>query len=243
MFKGQHIGEKYVNNYGNEFIIVDYKGGKVTVEFECGYRTTTSYQSCQLGAISCPYDKRQCGVGCIGLKSDGTEPICCINGKSTKTYKLWCSMLNRVYNEKQLKKHPAYRRCKVCERWLVFANFLEDLPSIPNYNVWLIRDDYELDKDMLQQGEEFKVYSPKTCVFISHEINILMARKTPRTKKEKPYKPVKVVRVTDIETGVYVDVKKQKDVADMFGFTRAYINKLIKKGKSYLGYKIEVLYV
>lgn len=244
-FKGnERIGEKHINNYGNEFEIVEYKNAdKVTVEFECGYRTVVTYQNCQLGRVSCPYDKRYNGVACMGLMSDGTDPVAVINGKQTRQYILWMSMINRCYNESQLKNSPAYRKCSVCDRWLVYANFLEDLPKIPNYNIWMNRSDYELDKDMLQQDKEFRVYSPETCAFIPYDVNIRMAHKTPRAKKEKPYKPVKVIRVTDVETGVYVDAKKQREVAEMFGFTQTYVSKLIKKGKCYVGYKIEVLYV
>jgi hypothetical protein len=166
-----------------------------------------------------------------------------VDGKQTREYRLWCSMINRVYNKKQLRKHPAYRRCKVCERWLAFANFLEDLTNIPNYDIWLNREDYDLDKDMLQQGKQFKVYSPETCVFIPRNLNIGLSNKTPKAKKEKPCKLKKVIRVTDVETGVYVDGLTQKDIANMFGFTQSYTSKLIKRGKCYLGYKIEVLYI
>jgi hypothetical protein len=238
--RAERMGEVFTNNYGNTFKIVEYKNArKVTVEFECGYTTTAAYSSCKKGGVSCPYDKRYNAVACIGLKKDGTEPICYINGKPTKAYALWCAMINRVYNKKQLKYHPGYKKSKVCERWLVFANFLEDLPNIPNYELWLHSDQYELDKDLLQHGQEFKIYSPTTCMFVPKNVNIRL----PKPKKEKAPKPKKVIRLTHIESGMYMHFDKQQQVADKLGVTQSYISRLVKKGDEYNGYKIEVLEV
>ena len=242
------IGERFVNTHGNKFEIVDYDGiYEVTVKFDgCGYTTKTTYQYCQLGNVGSPYDKTQCGVGCIGLKSDGSYPILYINGKATRAYQLWCSIINRCYNEKQLKKRPRYKKCRVSDRWLVFANFLEDLHLIPNYELWLEDRDYELDKDILQPGYEFKVYSLETCMFVPSEVNKeeMRGRLKDRPKKEKPIKMVKAVRVTDIETGVYIQTKTQAMISQMFGVTKQFISQLIKEKRSYFGwYKIEIVYV
>lgn len=247
-YKEIRIGERFINNHGNEFEIVDYDSTyEVTVKFtDCGYTTTTTYQYCQLGNVGSPYDKTQCGVGYLGLKKDGTKPICKINGKLTKEYKLWCGMMNRCYLESQWKHHPQYQNCSVCERWHSFANFLEDINSIPNYDKWLIDKSYEIDKDVLQPNVEFKVYSLDTCMFIPREENLQERndRLRNRPKKEKPVKMVRAVRVTDIETGVYVQVKKQEQVGDMFGLTQSYISRLIKNEKDCFGwYNIEIVYV
>ena len=152
-------------------------------------------------------------------------------------------MIYRVYCESQLKHHPSYRNCTVCERWLTYSNFLEDIHLIPNYDQWLVSDDYELDKDLLQKGVKHKIYSLNTCVFIPRSLNMYEANTRPRIKKEKPYKPTKVIRVTNIETGEFEDYKKQEEVADAFRVKQSYISRLISKGKEYQGYKIEILYV
>ena len=236
------IGETYVNNYGNEYVIVDYEGNnKVTVEFKkYGYvRTGLYYHNVRLGRTYCPFDKRYYGVACIGLMSDGTEPVLIINGEETKEYKLWMAMIYRVYSESQLKHHSSYRKCKVCDRWLVYANFLEDIKSLPNYELWLHSDQYELDKDLLQHGQEFKIYSPTTCMFVPKNVNIRL----PKPKKEKAPKPQKIFRLTHIESGMYMDYKKQEEVAGKLGVTQSYISKLVKKGETYKGYKIEKMYV
>ena len=241
--KIERMGETFINAFGNKFTVVEYKNSmNLTVEFECGYQTTANYQNCQLGRVACPFDKRYCSVGCIGLKSDGTEPVLMVDGKQTKPYKLWCSMINRVYNEKQLQYEPAYRKCRVCDRWLVYSQFLEDLPSLKGYDIWLTCDDYELDKDLLQQGKEFKVYSPETCMFIPKSVNTRLP-KARRPKKQKALELRKIIRLTHIETGMYMHFNKQQQVADKLGVTQSWISRLIKRGEEYNGYKIEVLYV
>jgi hypothetical protein len=58
----------------------------------------------------------------------------------------------------------------VCKRWLIFANFLEDLPKIENYELW-VHGGYALDKDIKQQGVENKVYSLDTVCFVTQSDN------------------------------------------------------------------------
>lgn len=109
--------------------------------------------------------KLVCGVG----RTDA--PTKDANGNTTKEYRLWWSMLNRVYSTLNDNNRRAYRNVTVCKRWLTFSNFLEDLPKVENYDKWL-KGGYELDKDMKQMGVENKVYSLETCIFLSHEDNM-----------------------------------------------------------------------
>ena len=78
-------------------------------------------------------------------------------------------MIQRCYDEKYLNKYPSYKNASVCERWLVFANFLDDLPKIKNYKLWKNNEDYVLDKDMY--GNDSKIYSLDTCCFITNTNN------------------------------------------------------------------------
>lgn len=90
--------------------------------------------------------------------------------KDGKTYKCpfyisWHNMLKRCYCEDYKKQNPAYRECSVCEEWLIFSNFRK----------WMVKQDWKgkaLDKDLLIPGN--KVYSEKTCLFISQAINNLI---------------------------------------------------------------------
>lgn len=77
-------------------------------------------------------------------------------------YSVWMSMLDRCYSEKSLQKFPSYEDVYVCEDWLRFSNF----------KAWMeVQDwkDKQLDKDILFPRN--KVYSPKTCVFVSELTN------------------------------------------------------------------------
>jgi hypothetical protein len=57
-----------------------------------------------------------------------TKHGCAKRGEKTRLYEVWCKMLDRCTNE----NIPAYvnyggRGITVCERWLKFENFLEDM--------------------------------------------------------------------------------------------------------------------
>ncbi len=61
--------------------------------------------------------------------------------KNTRIYRIWCSMKARCLNE----KNPAYQMyggsgVSVCERWLVFTNFLEDMGE-PQAGLSIERED------------------------------------------------------------------------------------------------------
>lgn len=77
-------------------------------------------------------------------------------------YRRWFTMLSRSYSAKVQSDQPTYEGCSVCEEWHLFSNF----------KAWMEKQDWEgkhLDKDLLVIGN--KVYSPKTCVFVSGVVN------------------------------------------------------------------------
>lgn len=77
-------------------------------------------------------------------------------------YSKWQGMLERCYSAKLQTRYPSYIGCTVCEQWLLFSNF----------KAWMETQDWEnkeLDKDLLSKNN--KVYSPESCVFITHAIN------------------------------------------------------------------------
>jgi hypothetical protein len=94
-----------------------------------------------------------------------------INGKRRicPFYKVWVNMLVRCYSESFHKKTPTYIGCHVISEWLIFSNF----------KLWMKSYEWqgkELDKDILIQGN--KVYSPSTCIFVTHQINSLLNNST-----------------------------------------------------------------
>ncbi len=94
-----------------------------------------------------------------------------INGKQTKVYDVWKSMLRRCYCKKSLKRDCKYEGCFICEEWLNFQVFAQWFHN--NYI-----EGYSLDKDILIKGN--KVYSPETCCFIPITINSIIGSCTIR---------------------------------------------------------------
>lgn len=187
------VGDKFTNNYNSEYEVIEYYNKyNVTVRFlESGFikkGCTTSY--IKHGQIHCPFDKKYYGIAYLGLNKDGNE----FNlNEVARERMLWGTMLRRCYSAKSLELNPSYSGCKVSERWLCFANFLEDLPKIEGYDEWKINDEYHLDKDV--KGNS-KIYSLETCKFIHSSSN---ARER-MFRKENP-NPEKQIIGVNIKTG------------------------------------------
>lgn len=88
-------------------------------------------------------------------------------------YNYWRKMLERCYSKKSLEKYPTYKDCVVCEEWHNFQNFAKWFDE----NYYECNDGYvmNLDKDILYKDN--KVYSPKTCIFVSQRINALFLKR------------------------------------------------------------------
>ena len=73
---------------------------------------------------------KSCGCYC----SDVLVKIRTTHGQSkTKIYNIWVSMLSRCRNKNfPLYKNYGGRGIKVCERWLIFENFLADMGDKPD---------------------------------------------------------------------------------------------------------------
>lgn len=169
--KIDRTGEKNINNFGSEMIIVDYrKWDDVDVyfpEYNWIIRNKT-YGNFKKGEIKCPYEPSVCGVGYVGEgKYKASE-----NGKATRVYNTWHNMLKRCYSEKYHKRHPTYINCSASEEFHNFQNFGE----------WDEDNYYEiegekmcLDKDILVKHN--KIYSPETCIYVPNNINMLFVKK------------------------------------------------------------------
>ena len=84
-----------------------------------------------------------------------------------KYYQTWTGMLQRCYSAKYLEKHTTYKGCSVCPEWLYLSVFHAWMQAHDGY--W---EGLELDKDILVIGN--KVYSPQTCMCVSHAVNVLL---------------------------------------------------------------------
>ena len=169
--KIDRTGEKGVNNFGSEMIIIEYRGALDIDVYFPEYDWTaknTRYDVFKKGKIKCPYERSVFGIGYLG---EGKYKVW-ENGKQTRIYTAWQNMLQRCYNEKLHEKKPTYNGCTVCEEWLNFQNFAkwyeENYYEIPGERM-------HLDKDILIKGN--KIYSPETCMFVPQTINSLFVKR------------------------------------------------------------------
>ena len=115
--------------------------------------------------------KLVCGVGVndADYVVQRKETIGYVDGKRKQElvwycpyYRVWKQMINRCYSVKFQERYQTYRGCTVSKEWLTFSVFKK----------WMMTQnwqDKQLDKDLLFEGN--KVYSDKTCVFVSGMVN------------------------------------------------------------------------
>lgn len=168
--KTDRVGEKNINNFGSKMVIIEYRGALDIDIYFPEYNWTfkhTRYNNFKKGEIKCPYERRAYDIGYLG---EGKYKIY-KNGKRTKCYTVWGSMLNRCCSGKLHKRESTYINCKVCDEWLNFQNFSEWFKN----NYYEVEGQrMELDKDILNKGN--KIYSPNTCIFVPHNINNLFTK-------------------------------------------------------------------
>ena len=102
-----------------------------------------------------------------GINNSGYAVAPWVDGKRVLCpyYKTWEGMLRRVYCEASLIRQPTYRNASICLSWHWFSEF----------KAWMQTQDWKgkaLDKDLLDWKN--KHYSPKTCLFISGDVNNLL---------------------------------------------------------------------
>lgn len=93
-------------------------------------------------------------------------------GKITKEYQLWTSILERCYNKKFLEKNPTYLGCTVSEEFKHYHLF----HAWCQKQVGFGKEGYQLDKDILVEGN--KEYSSNTCCFVPRALNSLLKKPT-----------------------------------------------------------------
>lgn len=167
------IGMEKYNNQNCLMKIIEYNNCKdIVVEFQDEYKAKvhTSYRWFLIGRIKNPYHPSVYNIGKLGIK----YPMS-INGKHIKEYTAWTSMLKRCFVEKFKEKYPTYKNVICCDEWLLYENYYEWLHKQPNFDKWLNEDKWCVDKDILVKGN--KVYSPKTCCIVPHNVNILFAKR------------------------------------------------------------------
>ncbi len=164
-------GERNINNFGSEMIIVGYrKYSDIDVYFPQydWVVKNRQYSDFKRGKISCPYEKSIYGVGYLGEGNYKSKE----NGKITRVYTTWHNMLNRCYDEEFHKKQSTYIGCEVSEEFYNFQAF-GDWDSDNFYQIE--GEKMCLDKDILYKHN--KIYSPETCIYVPNTINLLFTKR------------------------------------------------------------------
>lgn len=180
------IGIEFTTNEGYQVVVVDYiNTNKVIIMFldEHRHKMPVTWQNVKNGRVRNPFHRSIFGVGYLGTDSNGKVPNTTKKGKnrsvSTREYNVWYRMMVRCYDEKHHERKPTYKNVTVCDRWHCFANFLEDLPKIMNYEYWKSHpNEYvALNKDIyyaeLGIETDCKEYSLLTTRFIDNGENVL----------------------------------------------------------------------
>ena len=145
------------NNSGDLFVILQQTGKQCIVQFlETGYVRKANIDNIKAGKIKDLYKKTSYGVGFLGEYKR--------TGYHVQAQQLWRNMIKRCYYENDPKNYMAYGTT-VDPRWHQFASFLEDLPTLDNFEKWLNKEGYQLDKDIKVPGSN--VYSKETCSFVT----------------------------------------------------------------------------
>lgn len=161
----RRVGEKHTTNEGYEVEIIEYFGKeKCTILFCDGtILHNRIYFHIKEGGVKNPNHRT---VFSVGFSGQGRH-VPTIKRKPTKKYRVWTSMFERCYNN----KNPTYAEAFVCEEWHNFQTFGDWFEE--NYNPDIM-EGWELDKDLLIKRN--KIYSPETCSFVPKEINTLILK-------------------------------------------------------------------
>ena len=179
--KTDRIGETNISNEGCVMKILEYNNRfDITVEFqdEHKYRLRTRYGHFKEGKCKNPFFASVFGHGYLGIDKNGNVPKMsefkdgkCVN---TWEYNKWMSMLKRCFDNKYKDRYPTYKDITCCDRWLCFANFLEDFEILKQEYNWSEDKKLNLDKDILHKDN--KVYSLENCVLVPSWINTLFVK-------------------------------------------------------------------
>jgi hypothetical protein len=126
------------------------------------YVTTVRVDQINTGSIKDPYFPSVCGIGYLGEpKNEYRDPY---------IYNRWNNMINNCYNDKyrNYSLHGALG-ITVCKRWHCYANFAEDIESLPGYDDMINNPKKRYRLVIVQQNtpENQKIYSPETCILIN----------------------------------------------------------------------------
>lgn len=142
--------------------------------------------------------------------------------------------MSRCYNKKIHEYKPYYAPCTVCEEWWNFSNF----------KVWF-EEHYipgkkmDLDKDVLIQKN--KIYSPETCAFVTHYVNVVFENGAIRNRIEQnldtgKYEASALIFCKETEVGSFDTEEEARE--KLFEYKKQYIHDFAKKSKGKVADKV-----
>lgn len=157
------VGSVWESKNHGKFMVTEYiNSNHVRIVFiDTGYKTKSCSPAIRKGTIKDRLDPSFCGVGFLG---DG-EHVATMGRRHTYEYQVWCDMIIRCYSKNSASKTPTYKDCYVCDEWHNFQNFAEWHKRESKGGV----EKLQIDKDLKLIGN--KVYSPETCILVSHQVN------------------------------------------------------------------------
>lgn len=156
-----------VNNRLAYVKIINYADAhNITVEFldDTHYQTKTRLDKLSQGISTySPYIAGKYGEY-IGEGKFG-------EGKSAREYSIWMGIIRRSSDQHAGTNGHIYSNTTICPDWLNFQNFAQwftdyEAKLNPKYHL-----EYEVDKDILQWNQPFKIYSPEVCCLVPHAVN------------------------------------------------------------------------
>ena len=163
------VGKVCKSKSSGDFKILKYNDAyNVDVQFlKTGFETRAQLGNIRNGEVKDLYSSSVHGVGILGTRHPST-----INGRNTKEYEIWYSMLSRCYNDAYKKHRPTYEGCEVSDNFKSYEYFYEWCHKQIGFG----NKGWHLDKDLLVRGN--KVYSEDSCIFLPSEINLLLIKST-----------------------------------------------------------------
>lgn len=196
------LGRTEERKYGNVIWLCECDCGAIKKINGASLRSGRTY-SC--GCIR----KELAAKRCMMFKTHGH----CI-GKPSRTYRSWQAMIQRCINKK-LKNYIRYggRGIKVCERWLKFAGFLEDMGERP-------------EATSIERKDNNGNYEPENCEWASA---IVQTHNSCHTK-------LTTLKVQVIKKLLRESKLIQKDIAEIFYVSVSTVND-IKRGRRWINVK------
>ena len=169
------VGTVYNSDKFGDYEIIYYGGMEdVLIKFHnTGYVTKSGMQRIRAGGVIDKLAPTSYGVGYFG---ENPLAVCQVDGKKSKEYVLWQSMMQRCYSSVRHDASPNYIGCSVSDYFKNFGNFYDWCQSQAGFKL----DGWALDKDLLFKGNT--MYGEDNCVFLPSHINTFLI-KPPKPNK------------------------------------------------------------